>query len=193
MTTPVRAGRPFAQLSNGAALEAITERFAGRGADPGRVNGSALNQIRTNEVALAFPWERREFTLSDSGALQPDTVKLTPDSSLMGDPIIADFVNQNESAILIERHDVPETFAGAPFLAGSSINNLGPWLAPGIPSIPPCVASTISIAARPTWRRCSASAAAACSGEARTSSRRASAACIEGARGARGARRPRPY
>jgi len=118
--------------SYNAALEAITERFAGRDAAPSRINGSALNQIRSNEVALAFPWELREFTLSGSGSLQPDTVKLTPDSSLMGESIVADFVNQNESAILIERHDVPETFAGVAFLGGSSINNLGPWQPPGI-------------------------------------------------------------
>src|SRR5690606_20888606 len=81
---------------------------------------------------LAFPWELREFTLSSAGLLQPDTVKLTPDSGFMGAAIVADFVNENESAILIERHDVPETFAGVAFLGGSSINDLGPWEAPGI-------------------------------------------------------------
>jgi hypothetical protein len=115
-----------------ATLEAITERFAGRGADPAGVNGSALNQIRTNEVALAFPWELREFTLSGDGLLQPDTVKLTPDSSFMGQAILADFVNQNESAILAQRHDVPVELGGVAFLGGSSINNLGPWQADGI-------------------------------------------------------------
>lgn len=117
-----------------ATLEAITERFAGRNADPGRVNGSALNQIRTNEVALAFPWELREFTLSAGGLLQPDTVKLTPDTGFMGQAIVADFVNQNQSAILEERHTVPNEFAGVSFLGGSSINNLDAWQADGIES-----------------------------------------------------------
>jgi hypothetical protein len=115
-----------------AALEAITERFAGRNADPGGVNGSALNQLRTNEVALAFPWELREFTLSGSGLLQPDTVKLTPDSSFLGQAIVADFVNENEGAILIERHSVPEVFNGVDFLAGSSLNDIDAWTAEGI-------------------------------------------------------------
>lgn len=115
-----------------AALEDITERFAGSNADPGGVNGSALNQLRTNEIALGFPWELREFTLSGSGLLQPDTVKLTPDSGFLGQPTVAEFVNENESAILIERHDVPETFGGAAFLAGSSINNIDAWVADGI-------------------------------------------------------------
>jgi hypothetical protein len=115
-----------------AVLEGITERFAGPDADPSGVNGSALNQIRTNEVALAFPWELRELTLSASGLLQPDTVKLTPDSTFMGQALVADFVNQNESVILEERHSVPNEFAGVSFLGGSSINNLDPWLADGI-------------------------------------------------------------
>jgi hypothetical protein len=115
-----------------AALEQITERFAGRGADPTGVNGSALNQIRTNEVALGFPWELREFTLSGSGSLQPATVKLTPDSSFLGDSLVADFVNQNEAEILIERHEVPASFGGVPFLGGSSLNNIDAWTADGI-------------------------------------------------------------
>ena len=105
-----------------AALEAITERFAGRNADANGVNGSALNQLRTNELAIAIrDWELREFTLSGDGSLQPATVKLTPDLSFRGTELAAEFVNQNESDILRERHDVPETFGGAPFLAGSAI------------------------------------------------------------------------
>jgi hypothetical protein len=74
----------------------------------------------------------REFTLSGNGTLQPDTVKLTPDTSFMGQAILANFVNQNESAILEERHDVPNTFEGVAFLGGSSINNLDRWVAEGI-------------------------------------------------------------
>ncbi|MEP7231627.1 MAG: hypothetical protein ABI691_15305 [Ginsengibacter sp.] len=38
-----------------AALETITNQFAGAGVASGKPNGSALNQIRTNEIALAFP------------------------------------------------------------------------------------------------------------------------------------------
>ena len=43
---------PFPSEEYNAALQAITERFAGRGAMPGRPNGSALNQLRTNEIDL---------------------------------------------------------------------------------------------------------------------------------------------
>ena len=117
------------------ALEQITERFAGNGADPSGINGSALNQLRTNELIdfrSGLPWELREFTLSGSGLLDPDTVKLNPDRSFNGSATLATFVNDNESAILIERHDVPATLDGAPFLAGSALNDIDFWAADGI-------------------------------------------------------------
>jgi len=116
-------------------LAQITERFAGRNAEPGRVNGSALSQLRSNEVALSFPWELREFVLSPTdGFLRPDTVKLTPNSSFMNQSIVATFINQNQAAIIAERHVVPDTFDGVPFLGASSLNDLEHWNAPGINS-----------------------------------------------------------
>ena len=115
------------------ALEAITEQFAGRNAEPARVNGSALSQLRTNEVALSFPWELREFTLSPTtGLFREDTVKLTPDNSLMGSTTLASFITQNEAAILTPTHAVPATFGGAPFLGAAVRNNTDFWDAPGI-------------------------------------------------------------
>jgi hypothetical protein len=126
---------PFPSEEYNAALQAITDRFVGRGAMPSRPNGSALSQLRTNEIALSSPWELREFQLSaTTGLLEPATVKLTPDTSFMfdGGQRVADFVNANESSILIERHDVPEIFQGQPFLGGSSFNDLFAWVAPGI-------------------------------------------------------------
>jgi hypothetical protein len=115
------------------ALEAVTEQFAGRNAEPSRVNGSALSQLRTNEVVLSFPWELREFTLSPTtGLFRQDTVKLTPDNSLMGSATLASFINQNEATILTQTHDVPATFDGAPFLGAAVRNNTDFWDAPGI-------------------------------------------------------------
>ncbi|WP_437605627.1 LamG domain-containing protein [Sorangium sp. So ce834] len=124
---------PFPSEEYNAALQAITTRFAGRNAAPGRPNGSSLGQLRTNEIALAAPWELREFVLSaETGFLRPETVKLTPDIGFDGSARLADFVNQNEAAILLEQHTVPDTFQGSPFLGGSSFNNLTAWTAPGI-------------------------------------------------------------
>jgi hypothetical protein len=108
-------------------------RFSGRGAAPGRVNDNALSQLRTNEIALSFRWEFREFVLSPAtGLLQETTVKLTPDLGFNQTPTLADFVNQNEAAIIAETHTVPEQFEGSPFLAGSVFNDLIEWGSFGI-------------------------------------------------------------
>jgi len=124
---------PFPSESYNAALEALTLRFSGRNAAPGRVNGSALSQLRTNEISLAPRWEFREFMLSEgTGMLEETTVKLTPDLGFNGSPLLADFVNQNQEAIRVERHVVPEQFQGQAFLAGSVFNDLTFWFAPGI-------------------------------------------------------------
>ncbi|AUX45094.1 hypothetical protein SOCE26_065750 [Sorangium cellulosum] len=124
---------PFPSEEYNAALQAITARFAGRNAAPGKPNGNSLSQLRTNEIEMAPVWELREFVLSPvTGLLEPTTVKLTPDLSFDGTATLADFVNQNEAAIVAEQHTVPETFLGAPFLAGAILNNLTAWQAPGI-------------------------------------------------------------
>ncbi len=124
---------PFPSEEYNVALQALTARFAGRNAAPGLVNGSALSQLRTNEIALSSPWELREFTLSAAtGFLKEDTIKLTPDLSFDGTPTLANFINANESAILAEQHTVPLTFQGSPFLGGAVFNNLTAWRAPGI-------------------------------------------------------------
>jgi hypothetical protein len=45
-------------------LENITEQFVKANSNPARPNGSAIGQVRGNEIALASPWELREFQLS---------------------------------------------------------------------------------------------------------------------------------
>jgi hypothetical protein len=124
---------PFPSEEYNAALQALTAKFTGRGVAPNKPNGSALAQLRTNEIALSFEWELREFHLSGTtGFLQPAGVALTPDLSLNQTPTLADFVNQNQSAILTQLHTVPPTFEGQPFQGGSSLNPLTFWAAPGI-------------------------------------------------------------
>ncbi len=121
------------------ALEAITEQFAKAGANPSQPNGSALNQLRANEFALNLPWELREFKLfdndSDAGHLREVTVKQTPDLSLNGTQLLADFINSNESAVLLEKHQVPLDFpaGGDHFVGGSALTDPGMiWNAAGI-------------------------------------------------------------
>lgn len=63
------------------ALAAITLQVTEANLAPGRPNGSALGQLRTNEF-LDSPWELREFTLpTGNGNLTPSTVAMTPDQS----------------------------------------------------------------------------------------------------------------
>lgn len=55
---------PFGDDYN-AALQSITDQFTTIGASPGKLNGSAINQVRTNDFFLEFLWELREFRLRE--------------------------------------------------------------------------------------------------------------------------------
>jgi hypothetical protein len=104
-----------------AALQTVTERFTARDAAPGRPNGSALGQIRTNDFfALGGAWEFREFHLdATSGRLVPAPVAQTPDRRFNGSAQLGRFVQENEAAIFTDRHAVPLTFEGVPFQGGN--------------------------------------------------------------------------
>jgi hypothetical protein len=67
-----------------------------------------------------------------TGRLVPATIQLTPDLGFKNTPTLATFINQNQAAIIAETHTVPDTFQGAPFLAGAVFNDLTAWSAPGV-------------------------------------------------------------
>lgn len=116
-----------------AGLQEITDTFARAGANPKKPNGSALNQLRTNEIQLSLmeftfgpqgpsipfdqikPWEMREFHVTRSG-LKPVPVALTPHLALNGSAELANYINKNEKDILKDRHVMP-----APMLAGTAL------------------------------------------------------------------------
>jgi len=88
-------------------LQAITDVFSGRGSDPSKPNGNALNQLRTDEAALAYPWQLREFHITAGGALVNAEVKNTPDRSVLDHP--------EELSAFIRAHpddDIPSKFVG---------------------------------------------------------------------------------
>lgn len=91
------------------ALERITRRFTDRGRAVGKPNDNALNQIRTNEVALGATWELREFVIDGStGVLRQKTVALTPDSiTLNGTAELSGLLNENQSEILDNSYQMP--------------------------------------------------------------------------------------
>ncbi len=69
-------------------LQEITDQVVLADAAPKRTNGSALNQLRTNDFVFDRPWQLREFILDPNnlGLLMPETVKRTPDISLDNTP-----------------------------------------------------------------------------------------------------------
>jgi len=68
-------------------LQKITDEVVTANAAPSKPNGSALNQLRTNDFVFDGPWQLREFVLHPKyGYLVPDTVKRTPDISLDSTP-----------------------------------------------------------------------------------------------------------
>ncbi len=126
---------PFPSPEYNAALQAVTERFTARNAAPGRTNGSALGQIRTNDFfTFSFAWEFREFHLDPAtGMLVPATVAQTPDRTLNGSDRLGRFVLANEPAILAEKHTAPLTFEGAPFQGGNvDASDFFTWQVPGV-------------------------------------------------------------
>lgn len=108
------------------ALEAITQQFVSAGADANQTpNLNALNQLRTNEIAIGSPWELREFVLSSdaatAGRLVSTTTKQEPDAAINMTQRLADYVNANAALIVDDRHQVPLEFpAGQAFLASRS-------------------------------------------------------------------------
>ena len=111
------------------ALQNITDQFAGANTSPSKPNGNSLNQIRTNEIALAGPWELREFRIdSASHLLREDPVTKEPAGKfnrLAGATgaqldLIANYVNTNEAAVIANTNTVDLDFGGQSFLGGKA-------------------------------------------------------------------------
>jgi len=113
-------------------LEHITDQFTKCGTSPSKPNQSSLNQLRTNEIALASPWELREFVLAVSGQMSEVTVKQEP-SRIHNQKInnancqrLASFVNTNQADILARNYTVPEVISGVAFLGGKAQTEFRP-------------------------------------------------------------------
>lgn len=114
-----------------AALELITNQFTMANTSPAKPNGSSVNQVRTNELALGLsPWELREFTVdSTSHLLVNTTVKqepqdtfnfISPHAAPASVQAMADFVNANAPGIEANRYTIPPVTAGLHFAAGKA-------------------------------------------------------------------------
>jgi hypothetical protein len=77
-------------------LQELTDVFTARNAMPSRPNGSAINQIRTNEIALSSPWQLREFRMNAAGQMLPAPTAVSPNhDSINQSSQLRDFINQN--------------------------------------------------------------------------------------------------
>jgi hypothetical protein len=126
------------------ALETITNRFAKAGADPAKPNGSALDQLRTDEIGLVEGptgiWELRQFQLGPSDhLLHESTVAQTPDLSINNSATLFSYIQSFPARIAKGTPAMPNHFPDAtPFLAGFARNDPAEWFVPGIPNnIPP--------------------------------------------------------
>jgi len=114
-----------------AALENITESFVQANAALSKPNGSALNQLRTNEIELGFisggPWQLREFVISNSGwsqhFLTQNTVNQTPGNALDGTLDLRNFVNSGLTDVPLRWPTIAEPFKGGSSEAPSSSFN----------------------------------------------------------------------
>jgi hypothetical protein len=118
-----------------AALQAITDQVVLRNKAPAKPNGSALNQLRTNEIAIGSPWELRQFNLvSPIDFLRETPVFRTPavrfnaqDPTWSGSTLLDNFILANLVPINNGTYTIPLSFSATPFQGGASpvtANNL---------------------------------------------------------------------
>jgi hypothetical protein len=122
-------------------LERLTEQFVRANANPTRPNGSAIGQVRTNEIALQGPWQLREFqpTQFPWSLLNETTTADTADDSFNNTPLFANWIlTQIAPALTGPPWDQPvpavPLFFGGNFL-GARPEAPGPgffWNAPGL-------------------------------------------------------------
>ena len=110
-----------------AALQSVTDSFATRGANPSGTSGSALAQVRSNESALDWIWQQREFQLDATGSLTLAPVRNTPGESLNNTTALSQWVSSNADAIMANNFEIPIAFLG-----GSSDTFLFNWQLPSV-------------------------------------------------------------
>lgn len=104
-----------------AALESVTNGFVTRG------SGSTLGQVRTNESALFWIWQLRQFRLGQDGELHLTTMRNTPHASLNGSKVLQEYITMNADAIEADHYIVPA------FLLGGAADELQfTWSFPGM-------------------------------------------------------------
>jgi hypothetical protein len=134
-------------------LQNLTQQVVMRNMAPGKPNGSAINQVRTNEIMLTTPWwEMREFRLFSAAAnprhfttsaapghLSEHVTVRAPFDLFNNTATLTNFLTTHNAAILNGTHDVPLDY-------GATLNFLGAfpqmptatffWNAPNLNTVP---------------------------------------------------------
>lgn len=110
-----------------AALQGVTDGFTERGARNTATGGSALAQVRTNESALNWIWQLREFAIDTTGALRLRPLRNTPAAALNNSDTLRDYVVANAEAIKKNRFEMPLSLR-----AGSADQLLYSWSLPSV-------------------------------------------------------------
>ncbi len=134
-------------------LQNLTQQVVMRNMAPGKPNGSAINQVRTNEIMLTTPWwEMREFRLFSTAAnprhfttsavpghLSEHVTVRTPFDPFNNTSTLTNFLTTHNTPILNGTHDVPLDY-------GTTLNFLGAfpqmatntfiWNAPNLGTVP---------------------------------------------------------
>ena len=119
-----------------AKLQEITDNFSVRNAFVGRPNGSAIDQIRSNEIQLGSPWQLREFNMNSAGQMLPATTKNSPNrAAINNSQVLLDFVSQTpglgSSDTSFMSLNFPANFGGNLFLGGRADEEFASrWLLP---------------------------------------------------------------
>jgi hypothetical protein len=112
------------------ALQGITDLFSTRGSLPSAPNGNAISQVRSNEIALAGPWQLREFHLVDSGSggfLVPATTAQSPTQTGLNDTAtLHDFISDNAAGIDDGTVVFPPTYTDTIKGVKQTVSILGP-------------------------------------------------------------------
>src|SRR4029077_18884193 len=117
-----------------AALQALTDQVVLRDLATGKPNGSALNQLRSNEVALALPPDLRQFNLIalPGDSLHETAVALTPDFPVNAqDPnwnhltILDSFIVTHKTDIDANNYSLPLIISSIPFQGAAAPINGG--------------------------------------------------------------------
>ncbi|HWM95245.1 MAG TPA: hypothetical protein VN493_31110 [Thermoanaerobaculia bacterium] len=123
-------------------LQRLTQQVVRANVDPNNPNGSTLRTLRTNEVALASPWELREFQLTQNkfSMINETTADDTPHDSFFNTQVLRSWITTIIQPKLTQAQ-LFENAAPPVQLFFSNVNFLGanPRM-PHPPAIPPTMA-----------------------------------------------------